>query len=215
MADIGDVLDARQASQYLRIKEQTIRRLARNSEIPAFKVGGVWRFKKSFLDRWAEDQQMYRRRRKVLVVDDEEVILDALRLVLEIEGVAVVAAKSGKEALELIRSGSQFALIISDQRMPGMDGVEFLEQARLLVPQTPRVLLTGCADKDILIGGINRGGLHRYIGKPWKNEDLRAHVRQAIEEYEQTMENRRLGVLGRWYHTVMACWSANENESAC
>ncbi len=149
----------------------------------------------------------------VLIVDDEQVVLDALRLVLEKEGVGVLTAKSGEEGLDLIRSATNFSMIFSDQRMQGMDGVEFLEQARILSPVTRRVLLTGYSDQDVLIGGINRGGIHRFITKPWKNEDLRLYVRRAIKEYEQAMENRRLGILGRWYHALICHWSGAENDT--
>jgi response regulator RpfG family c-di-GMP phosphodiesterase len=150
----------------------------------------------------------------VLIVDDEAAILEALRVVLEKEGLTVFTAGSGMEGIDLIRSGHQFSLIISDQRMPEMQGVEFLEQVRLLAPQTQRILLTGYPDRETLIGGINRGGIHRYIGKPWKNEDLSRHVREALEQYEQALENTRMGFLGRWYHSLASYWAGSENESA-
>ena len=178
MADISDVLDARQASQYLRIKEQTIRRLARNSELPAFKVGGVWRFKKSFLDRWAEDQQMYRRRRKVLVVDDEQDVLDVVREALEGAGFRATTAAGGPEALRLITVETP-DLVILDLKMAKMDGPTLLKQIRAKWGNIPVVILTGYPESDLMNRALQFSPL-TLLAKPFTPAQIVDTVKSAL-----------------------------------
>ena len=125
---------------------------------------------------------MLERRHTVLIVDDDPGILEALRLSLELD-YEVLVAPGGAEGLELL-ARNEVALIIADQRMPGMMGVEFLERAREVSPNSVRMMLTGFADLDAIVGAINRGQVYRYISKPWEPKDLEIDVRQAVETYD-------------------------------
>lgn len=129
----------------------------------------------------------------ILMVDDEESILNSLQRVFRKEGHELITARSGPEGLDrLSEEGKEFSLIISDQRMPGMTGTEFLEKAKGIFPNAARILLTGYSDTEAIIDAINRGGIHRYMAKPWNDEELLFHVRQALKQYDLVVENQQL-----------------------
>ena len=127
----------------------------------------------------------------VLLVDDEENILRALqRLLMDFEFV-VETATSGEDGLEKLKALRNVGLIISDQRMPGMNGAEFLGKSQEIAPYAQRIMLTGYSDIAATIEAINKGGAGRYITKPWNNDELTGEIRNAIEMYRQGFENRR------------------------
>lgn len=128
---------------------------------------------------------------KILVVDDERGILNAVRRVLRREQFEVMTTDDPHEALRLIGQES-FAVILSDQRMPAMEGTQMLEQARGIAPDTVRIILTGYVDIEAAIEAINRGAVFRFITKPWDDDDLRSTLRQAVAQFELVEENRRL-----------------------
>lgn len=127
----------------------------------------------------------------VLCVDDESNILSALRRLLRTEGYRVVTATGGAEGLQQLERG-QIDVVISDMRMPEMDGAEFLAQVAQRWPDTMRILLTGYADLGSTVAAINEGSIYRYIGKPWEDGDLVVAVRRALEHQEVDRERRRL-----------------------
>jgi response regulator RpfG family c-di-GMP phosphodiesterase len=129
----------------------------------------------------------------VLIVDDEEQIGKALGRLMKGIGAKYVYMASGQEALDWMKNASKpFSLILSDQRMPGMDGSVFLEKAKLISPDTLRYLITGYADVDAVTDAVNKGSIHRYISKPWDNRVLAETVKSGLEQYELVMENHRL-----------------------
>src|SRR5665647_853294 len=132
----------------------------------------------------------------VLLVDDEENILRALqRLLMDEENIDISTATSGEEGLKLIPGLSNLGLIVSDQRMPGMDGALFLEKARGINPDPSRIILTGYADVTAAVDAINKGGAWRYLAKPWNDEELVRVIREGLERYRIIIENRRLNAL--------------------
>ena len=128
---------------------------------------------------------------KILFVDDESNILQTVRRVMRKADIEIETSTSPKEALELVEK-EKYAVVVSDQRMPGMGGVELLERVRTLSPDTIRVILTGYADVQASVDAINRGAVYRYLNKPWEDDDLRNTVRQAVDQYLLVQENRRL-----------------------
>ena len=129
----------------------------------------------------------------LLFVDDEESITRSLRRVFRKEAYEIRAASSGQEGLKVLNEAQgPFSLIISDQRMPGMTGAQFFEKAKNIFPRAIRILLTGYSDMDAIVDAVNRGEIHRYLTKPWNDDDLLLQVRQALEQYELVVENRRL-----------------------
>ncbi|MCF8044845.1 MAG: response regulator [Desulfarculaceae bacterium] len=129
----------------------------------------------------------------ILVVDDEESICKAVRRILKSHGIRTAFAGSGEEAMEIIRNCSApFPVILSDQRMPGMKGHEFLEKSIEFLPDSIRILMSGYADLDAMIESVNKGRIHRFIAKPWKNEELLNTVQESLEQYDLANENRVL-----------------------
>ena len=115
---------------------------------------------------------------KILIVDDEPVNLRTLSRLLR-ANYDVVTAESGDEALKLLQQHN-VALLISDQRMPGMTGIELMKSTVALRPQMVKILLTGYTDVDALIESINCGLVYRYLTKPWNNDDLKLTIVRAL-----------------------------------
>jgi len=134
------------------------------------------------------------RRPVILCVDDEPSILSALRRLFRAHGFVVLAAESGQAGLDILDKES-IDLVISDMRMPQMDGVVFLEHVRLRKPDIPRLLLSGYADIASITGAINRGEIYRYIAKPWDDNDIILTVKDALEHSVLVKEKRRLEAL--------------------
>ncbi len=130
----------------------------------------------------------------ILTVDDEEGILKSLKRLLNDLGAEIIAAKSGDEALEILGK-TKASIIISDQRMPGMGGVEFLGKSRKLSPDSIRILLTGYADINATIDAINSGAVKYYFNKPWDDEQLLSRIKESLDLFDLTLENRRLTAL--------------------
>jgi len=130
-------------------------------------------------------------RPRILCVDDEPHILSSLRRLFRPHGYQVHVAESGAAGLALLET-ERIDLVISDMRMPEMDGARFLEQVRQRWPQTVRLLLTGYADIQSILDAINRGEIHRYITKPWDDSDVVLIVRQALERKALELEKQRL-----------------------
>lgn len=127
---------------------------------------------------------------KILFVDDENANLRLLERLFRSD-YEVYGAASGAEALELLAL-HDFALIISDQRMPGMTGIEFLQRAAAMRPQTVRIMLTGYTDANTLVEALNSGVVYKYVAKPWINEDFQQTVRRALQHYETIKAQRSL-----------------------
>lgn len=120
---------------------------------------------------------------KILFVDDEPMILTSLTRLFE-DDYDVHTAGSGVEALEKLRK-NEFKVIISDQRMPGMLGHEVLKQAKLISPETIRILLTGYSDLDAILNSVNAGEIFRYVSKPWKGDSLASLLKLSIGLYDK------------------------------
>jgi response regulator RpfG family c-di-GMP phosphodiesterase len=130
----------------------------------------------------------------ILCVDDEPNILAALRRLFRAKGYEVLTAESARAGLAVLEA-RPVDLVISDMRMPEMDGVQFLERARALWPDTLRLLLTGNADVNLILDAVNRGEIYRYITKPWDDHEMTLVVRHALERKALEHEQRRLEAL--------------------
>jgi two-component system response regulator HupR/HoxA len=126
----------------------------------------------------------------ILLVDDEPAILESLELTLGSD-YRVFTAGSGAEGLEILER-EEIALVIVDQVMPSMSGVEFLEKAIERNPRAIRMLLTGYSDIGSLTLAINEGRIYRYLAKPWEPDEVRLNVKRALEAFELATENTQL-----------------------
>ncbi len=142
------------------------------------------------------DAEDLTRELKILLVDDEVNITKALRRLLMTEdNYDIYIANSAADALDILAEESDVGVIISDQRMPEMTGVEFLQQASKVTPDAIRILLTGYADIEASIAAINEGAVFRYLTKPWDDETLLNSINEAAKNYWLVEENKRLNNL--------------------
>ncbi len=148
---------------------------------------------------------------RVLCVDDERNILNALNRLLRRDGHTVLTASSGASALELL-AHEEVDVVISDMRMPGMDGAALLEAVRARWPDTMRLLLTGYADVAGTMAAINRGEIYRYVAKPWDDRDLQLVVRHALERRALAKEKLRLEALTRQQNRELQTLNAGLEE---
>ena len=154
---------------------------------------------------------------RILIVDDDESILKALRRLLSMTPcttgeasftLAIDIFSSPQEALEKARF-TAYDLVLSDYRMPVMNGVQFLKAFREIQPDTARVILSGYSDLNGLIGAINEAGISRFIAKPWNDYELVSSIAQILALRELTLENQRLADQAR---LAMGTISAEEIE---
>jgi len=132
----------------------------------------------------------------ILLVDDERNILSSLTRLFRPQRYRIVTAINGQKGLEVLEK-QPVDLVISDMRMPQMDGAQFLEQVALRWPDTMRILLTGYSDIEDTVAAVNRGHIYRYLSKPWNDKDIRTDVRLALEQRFLVQERHRLQELTR------------------
>jgi putative nucleotidyltransferase with HDIG domain len=132
----------------------------------------------------------------VLFVDDEVNILKALQRLLRNEEMNVLCTDRASEALEIV-ARDPVQVVVSDQRMPEMSGVDLLSKVRELQPDLVRMLLTGYTEIDVAVDAINRGQIYRLITKPWNDDELRATIRQAFDQWDLKSEIKRLNRVTR------------------
>lgn len=149
---------------------------------------------------------------RILVVDDEENIRKSILRLFAQEDYSVLTAASGAEGVEILKQDHDVAVIISDQRMPGMTGVEFLAIARDIAPDAIRVLLTGYSSKEAAVDSINRGGAHYYLEKPWKDSELLSVVFDSVQRFSMIRENHRLHQVIREQNSQLQEWNLKLEE---
>jgi len=136
------------------------------------------------------------RERKILIVDDEEKVSRALERTLMDENYEIEKASNGQEALEILKMFPA-GIVLSDYMMPGMSGLELLQQVKQLYPDTIRILITGRSDMQITIEAINKGDIFRFLLKPWDDEELRMTLRIAFQYHDLILDNKRLSATVR------------------
>ncbi|MFH1147063.1 MAG: ATPase, T2SS/T4P/T4SS family [Pseudomonadota bacterium] len=129
--------------------------------------------------------------RTLLFVDDEENVLSALQRAFRRENYKALFAGGGAEALKILAAGP-VQVIVSDFKMPQMDGIALLRVVRDKYPQTIRIMLTGYTDVPMIMAAINEGAVYKFITKPWNDHDLRLNIGLAFEQYELLKENKSL-----------------------
>ena len=130
--------------------------------------------------------------RTLLLLDDEENILASLVRLLRRDGYKILKATSAAVAFELL-AAHPVGVIVSDQRMPEMNGVEFLRRVKRLYPDTVRMVLSGYTDLKSVTDAINEGAVYKFLTKPWDDELLRANIQEAFQRHDLTQDNQRLG----------------------
>lgn len=129
---------------------------------------------------------------KILCVDDERNVLRALERIFLDDDYEIVLAGSGDEGLRVMEESGPFQVVISDYRMPVMNGVEFLKAVYERWPETVRIVLSGYADAGAIVSAINEGHIYRFIPKPWNDDELRVTIQNCLERYFLQKKNREL-----------------------
>jgi diguanylate cyclase (GGDEF)-like protein/PAS domain S-box-containing protein len=133
--------------------------------------------------------QMAGAARKLLIVDDEPHVITALQRLLRGEGYHIFGAADAREALEILAVTEDIGVVLTDQRMPGMSGIELLSQVKVLYPTITRLVLSGYTEVKTITEAINRGEVYKFITKPWEDEELRENLREAFLRHEMTLDN--------------------------
>jgi len=148
----------------------------------------------------------------LLFVDDEENVLSALKRIFMEENYTILSATSAASALEIM-SEHPVQLVITDHRMPGMTGAEMLKRVKESWPETIRIMLTGYADVNSIMGAVKDGAVYKFITKPWNDEDLRLTVSLALQQYVLIQENRHLKEVAKYQQATITRYAGLFDES--
>jgi response regulator RpfG family c-di-GMP phosphodiesterase len=127
----------------------------------------------------------------VLFVDDEDNILRSLKRLLRKEGYRLLTATSGVDGLEMLNE-HDVHLVVTDQRMPGMSGTDFLAKVKEKYPEVIRIVLSGYTEVDSITESINKGHIYKFMLKPWNDQNLKLEIKQALEQYDLMQVNKTL-----------------------
>lgn len=177
-------------------------------------------FKRSTADEYSVNMQesdineylpQKKERLTLLLVDDEAAILKAISRVFLEENYEIHTANSAHEALDIMAK-NKIHLVISDHKMPGISGAELLKEIKERWPETIRIMLTGHADIQSIMGAVNDGAVYKFITKPWNDEDLRLTVSLALQQYALIQENKKLKEITKKQELKIKDYSALVNE---
>jgi excisionase family DNA binding protein len=171
---MNEIMTAQELSAYLKITTTTIYKLAQQGDIPSFKIGSEWRFKKDLIDRWLENGAGLAPK-KILVVDDEPAICELYVKALDRKKYSVDVAHSGQEALQSAGLNT-YDFIFLDLKMPGMNGVDVFREIKKLNPKSMVVIVTAYPDSELLAEAMKLGPF-TVILKPFELNE----IQQSIE----------------------------------
>jgi excisionase family DNA binding protein len=189
-------LTTEEVLEYLQVNLRTVYRLIKAGKIPAVRVGRQWRFRKRDIDAWLDTQRprgdratsvavadrpaLRDGRSRVLVVDDESSIRELLQKTLALAEYDVDSAPDGRAALERLRLGN-YDLLIADLKMPGMDGLTLIREAKRLKTDLPVIIITGFSTESSAIEAVNLG-VAGYLTKPFRVPQVLAAAARALGE---------------------------------
>jgi len=147
---------------------------------------------------------------KILFVDDEPLVLDAIRRILR-DKFQICIAEGGEKGLAAVKENGPFAVVVSDMRMPGMNGAEFLSRIRKDAPDTVRMLLTGFTDLQAAIAAVNEGNIFRFLTKPCKKEELVGAINLGLDQYRTAVAEKKLVKKAEAIESSVDDWDSPEN----
>lgn len=174
------VMDAEGVAEYLGLHPETVRRFAREGKVPAYKIGGTWRFKRDAIDLWAESQRFGAKKQQVLIIEDDSAILNILTRTLEGAGFQVAAAATGAEAVAQYREGGADAIIL-DLKLPDMTGADVLARIAPAAKDVPVLLMTGYPDSEMVMQAIENGPVV-LLAKPTPPDRVLALVQTFLKK---------------------------------
>jgi len=177
-------LTTEEVLEYLQVNLRTVYRLIKAGKIPAVRVGRQWRFRKRDVDAWLDSSRQtdrsHKDRPRILVVDDEPGVRDLLAKILATADYHVDTVPDGASAIERLRA-AEYDLLITDLKMPGMDGLSVIREARRTAPVLPVIIITGCSTEASAIEAINLG-VAGYLTKPFRLPRILAVAARALGE---------------------------------
>ncbi|MCC7186492.1 MAG: response regulator [Acidobacteria bacterium] len=188
-------LTTEEVLDYLQVNLRTVYRLIKAGKIPAVRVGRQWRFRKRDIDAWLDSSRQTGRtdgkdrpgdRPRILVVDDEQAVRDLLAKTLTMADYDVDSAPDGASAIDRLRA-VEYDLLITDLKMPGMDGLSVIREARRSAPDLPVIIITGYSTEASAIEAINLG-VAGYLTKPFRLPRILAATARALGEPVPTAE---------------------------
>jgi excisionase family DNA binding protein len=180
VTDNREIMSAIEAAAYLRSHVETVRRLARRNQIPAFKVGKDWRFRRDILLKWVEMQQFASRPPLALVIDDDPGVRGFISKAIRRLGYRAVEANGGDEALLEMQRETP-GLILLDLLMPGMNGIEVLIKVRDSYPKVPVAIITGNPGSSLISEAIQYGPF-LILAKPVYEQQLKSVLHVSMGE---------------------------------
>jgi excisionase family DNA binding protein len=177
------MLKAKEAAEFLNVHLETIRRLARQNEIPAFKVGKGWRFSKETLKKWANENYSRPTAHHILVTDDDPSGCKLITKMLETDGYRVSSALGGRQALEIIHR-ENVDIILLDLMMPEMNGAETLKEIRKTDEKIPVIIVTGFPDSALLYEAMSISPV-LMLPKPLDKKQLFSAISMVLPKNEQ------------------------------
>ena len=175
---MDQLIGIKEAANYLRLNSMTVYRLAQNKQIPAFKVGGNWRFKKDLLENWTTQKSAVISG-SILVVDDDPMIRELLTEILEKQGYTVVSVESGEVALSEIEK-KHFDLVFLDLLLPGLKGIDTLKTLKEKDKDVVVVIITGYADEPMALEAMTLGPI-LLIRKPFREKDILETLKMVMQ----------------------------------
>jgi excisionase family DNA binding protein len=173
MGVMADLMTLEEVAGYLRVNEKTIYRLLSEGEIPARKVGHLWRFKAAEIDDWLSQKavgSIKSEKADILIVDDDQLICSLFEDVLKANGYGVTTSNDPLKGLELVKS-HDYVMVFLDLKMPGMDGAELFKKIREAKRDIPVTIITGFPDSDLMMKALAHGPFG-VMRKPFKESDI-------------------------------------------
>ena len=165
-----ELMTLEEVANHLRVNEKTIYRMLNEGDIPAMKIGHLWRFKVAEIDEWLNRKTVKSNKPEILVIDDDKTICFLFEDTLKDTGYAITTANDPCQGLELVKD-RDYAMIFLDLKMPGMDGAELFKHIRASKPNLPVTIITGYPDSNLMMRALAHGpfGIMR---KPFKESDI-------------------------------------------
>ena len=173
MSDMPELMTLEEVAAYLRVNEKTIYRLLSDGDIPARKIGHLWRFKPEEIDEWLNTKSVKSIKSDkpdILVIDDDPSVVGLFEDILKTNGYGVETATDSRKGLELVKSG-EFAMVFLDLKMPGIDGAEVFRQIRESRKDLPVTIITGFPDGELMMKALAHGPFG-VMRKPFKESDI-------------------------------------------
>ncbi len=187
MVGSSDLMTLEEVANYLRVNEKTIYRLLNEGEIPARKIGHLWRFKSAEIDEWLGKKavkSIKSDRAEILIIDDDSLVCTLFEDALKANGFGVTTADDPIKGLELVKSGD-YSMVFLDLKMPGMDGAELFRQIRAAKRDLPVTIITGFPDGDLMMKALAHGPFG-VMRKPFTESDILTAVNSYIRSGSST-----------------------------